>query len=193
MWAVRQFSVAHLAALGVLLVAAVLAVWMPRQHPGPWIRWVAWAIAVAIFVGWAGEYLADVIVGTWTIKYTLPLQLTDAVSVVSMIALVTGGQQFIELVYFWTFSASLQAVLTPDLSSTFPDVFYFTYFLYHIGSWWRRACWCLAVGAIPALVPCGARTPPRSGGRRSLGSPTWSAAATTCTWPASRSTTRCSA
>jgi hypothetical integral membrane protein (TIGR02206 family) len=131
---VRQFSIAHLAALGVLAVGAVLAVWMPRRHPGPWIRRAAWAIAATIFAGWAGEYLADMLIGTWTVKYTLPLQLTDAVSVASIIGLLTGRQRFIELVYFWAFSASLQATVTPDLSSTFPDVFYFTYFLYHIGS-----------------------------------------------------------
>jgi hypothetical integral membrane protein (TIGR02206 family) len=131
---VRQFSTAHLAALGVLAVAAVLAVWMPRRHPGPWLRWAAWAIAAAVFAGWGGEYVAEVIVGTWTVQYSLPLQLTDAVSLVAILALLTGRQLFVELLYFWAFSASLQAVLTPDLSNTFPDVFYFTYFLYHIGS-----------------------------------------------------------
>jgi uncharacterized membrane protein YwaF len=41
---------------------------------------------------------------------------------------------FVELVYFWALSASLQAVLTPDLGSAFPSVFYFTYFMYHVGS-----------------------------------------------------------
>jgi hypothetical integral membrane protein (TIGR02206 family) len=131
---VRQFSIAHLAALAVLVVAGTLAVWMVRRHPGRWIRWAARAIAAAIFVGWAGEYVAEVVVGTWAVEYSLPLQLTDAVSLAAIVALLTGHQVFIELVYFWAFSASLQAVLTPDLSNTFPDVFYFTYFLYHIGS-----------------------------------------------------------
>src|SRR5207248_11746840 len=30
--------------------------------------------------------------------------------------------------------ASLQAVLTPDLGQSFPSVFYFTYFSYHVGA-----------------------------------------------------------
>jgi hypothetical integral membrane protein (TIGR02206 family) len=107
---------------------------MVRRHPGRWIRWAARAIAAAIFVGWAGEYVAEVVVGTWAVEYSLPLQLTDAVSLAAIVALLTGRQVFIELVYFWAFSASLQALLTPDLSNTFPDVFYFTYFLYHVGS-----------------------------------------------------------
>jgi hypothetical integral membrane protein (TIGR02206 family) len=130
----RQFSVAHDAALAVLVVGGVVAILGPRRWPGRWVRWFAWGLAAVIFAGWAGEYVADVIEGIWTIQYSLPLQLTDAVSVVAIIALLTQAQLAIELVYFWAFSASLQAALTPDLGSTFPNVFYFTYFCYHVGS-----------------------------------------------------------
>jgi hypothetical integral membrane protein (TIGR02206 family) len=40
----------------------------------------------------------------------------------------------VELTYFWALTASLQATLTPDLARTFPSVFYFTYFAYHVGA-----------------------------------------------------------
>ena len=39
-----------------------------------------------------------------------------------------------ELDYFWAFSASLQAVLTPDLGQSFPDVLFFTDFITHSGA-----------------------------------------------------------
>jgi hypothetical integral membrane protein (TIGR02206 family) len=129
----RQFSIAHLAALATLVVAGSLAILVPRRHPGPWVKWASWALAAAILAGWLGEYVADVVVGTWTLEYSLPLQLTDAVSLAAIIALLTRRLLFVELVYFWSFSASLQATVTPDLGSTFPSVFYFTYFLYHVG------------------------------------------------------------
>ena len=45
----------------------------------------------------------------------------------------TRRQFLVELTYFWAFTASLQAVLTPDLGHGFPNVLYFTYFLYHVG------------------------------------------------------------
>ena len=48
--------------------------------------------------------------------------------------MLTRRLAFVEVLYFWAFSASLQAALTPDLGSTFPNVFYFTYFLYHVGA-----------------------------------------------------------
>jgi hypothetical integral membrane protein (TIGR02206 family) len=131
---VRQFSSAHLVALGVLVAAAGPAVWLPRNHPGPWIRWARALLAATIIAGWVGEYVVDVVEGVWSVQYSLPLQLTDAVSLTAILALLTGRQVLIELLYFWSFSASLQAVLTPDLGTTFPDALYFTYFAYHIGS-----------------------------------------------------------
>jgi hypothetical integral membrane protein (TIGR02206 family) len=131
---VHQFSLAHVVALVVLVVAAGLAIRLPRRHPGPWIQRARLALAAVIIAGWAGEYIADVVEGIWSVRYSLPLQLTDAVSLSAIVALLTGRQLFIELVYFWSFSASLQAVLTPDLGATFPNAFYFTYFAYHVGS-----------------------------------------------------------
>jgi hypothetical integral membrane protein (TIGR02206 family) len=135
----RQFSPPHLAALAVMLLTGVLGVWAARRHPGRWVGPAALVLAALIFAAWAGEYLADVILGIWSVKYDLPLQLTDAVSLVTVAALwsVARGSprtRLVELVYFWALSASLQAVLTPDLAYNFPSVFYFTYFVYHAGA-----------------------------------------------------------
>jgi hypothetical integral membrane protein (TIGR02206 family) len=130
----RQFSDAHLAALAVLAVGVALAIWAPRRHPGPWTVPVGRALALVIFAGWAGEYLADAVLGTWTIRYDLPLQLTDVISVTAIVALWTRRRLPVELVYFWSLTASLQATLTPDLSWSFPSVYYFTYFVYHVGA-----------------------------------------------------------
>jgi hypothetical integral membrane protein (TIGR02206 family) len=130
----RQFSDAHLAALAALVLSTGLAVWAPRRYHGRWTVVAARALALLIFAGWAGEYLADVVLGTWSVRYDLPLQLTDAISVTAIIALWTRRALPVELVYFWSLTASLQATLTPDLSWTFPSVYYFTYFIYHVGA-----------------------------------------------------------
>ncbi len=129
-----QFSDPHLAALAVLALAVGLAVWAPRRHPGRWTVAAARALALLIFAGWAGEYLADVVLGTWSIRYSLPLQLTDAISMSAILALLTRRMLLVELAYFWSLTASLQAMITPDLAQNFPSVYYFTYFLYHIGA-----------------------------------------------------------
>ena len=135
----RQFSPPHLAALAVMVLTGGLGVWAVRHHPGRWTAPAARALALLILAAWAGEYIADVILGIWSVKYDLPLQLTDAVSLVTAAALWsfargTPRARLVELVYFWGLSASLQAVLTPDLAYSFPSVFYFTYFGYHLGA-----------------------------------------------------------
>ena len=130
----RQFSPPHLAALAVMLIAGVLGIWAARRHPGRWTAPAARVLALLILAAWAGEYLADVILGIWSVKYDLPLQLTDAISVTAIVALWTRRPLAVELTYFWSLTASLQATLTPDLSWSFPSVYYFTYFIYHVGA-----------------------------------------------------------
>jgi hypothetical integral membrane protein (TIGR02206 family) len=130
----RQFSGPHLTALAVLVLAAVGAVLLARRYPGRPTRILSVALAALILAAWAGEYVADVVQGTWTAEYSLPLQLTDAVSLSAIIALLTRRRLFVELAYFWSLTASLQAILTPDLGQNFPSVFYFTYFTYHVGA-----------------------------------------------------------
>lgn len=128
----RQFSVEHLAALGVLVVAAVGSVWLARR--GRATLALSVTLAIVVLAGWVGEQVADVVDRVWSVKYTLPLQLTDVVSVVAIVALLRPTPLLVELTYFWALTASLQATLTPDLAQPFPDVRYFTYFLTHGGA-----------------------------------------------------------
>jgi len=130
----RQFSDAHVAALAVLAVTAGASVWVARRRSGRWLTIWARALALLILAGWVGEYIADAARGAWTVEQDLPLQLTDAVSAAAVLALWSRRALLVELVYFWALTASLQALLTPDLGESFPSVYYFTYFGYHTGA-----------------------------------------------------------
>ena len=125
----RQFSDQHLAALTVMVLGLAAVIWAGRRVK----QAVTYALVALILLGWIGEYVDDAVLGQWSTTYTLPLQLTDAVSAVTVLALLTRRQFLVELAYFWSFTASLQATLTPDLGHSFPNVLYFTYFLYHVG------------------------------------------------------------
>ena len=133
---VRQFSLPHVAALAVWVIATAACVNAGRRaRPGArWTGRVRRVLAVLIAVAWAGEYVTDAILGTWSVQFALPLQLTDAVSLVAIYALLTERLWAVELAYYWAFTATLQAVLTPDLGQDFPDALYFTYFGYHLGA-----------------------------------------------------------
>ena len=119
-------------------------------------------LAVAIGGAFVVEYAANALDGTWDWGFNLPLHLSDVVAMLTPIALWTRRPLLVEILYFWALTASLQAVLTPDLNQTFPSVFYFTYFVTHCGA---VVAACLLVfglrGSGSGRARSGARSPRR--------------------------------
>jgi hypothetical integral membrane protein (TIGR02206 family) len=131
---VEQFSGEHIAALIVTAAAAGLAL-APARHPdATWLVPLSRALAVLILAAYITEQAANALRGSWTLERSLPLQLTDAVTLLAVAALWSWPLLLVELTYFWGLTASLQAVLTPDLDQAFPSIFYFTYFTTHAGA-----------------------------------------------------------
>jgi hypothetical integral membrane protein (TIGR02206 family) len=148
---VEIWSAQHLAAMAATAAVAALLVAGARRWGEAWALPVGRALAVVILAGFVGEQLTYALRGEWTAQVNLPLQLTDAVTLVSVVALWRPDSALlVELVYFWALTASLQAVITPDLAQPFPDVLFFTYFATHAG----------AIAAACLLV-FGARRAPR--------------------------------
>ena len=143
----------HIAALVATAVVAALLVAAARRRGDAWAVPTGRALAVVILAGYAGEQLTYALRGQWSPQVNLPLHLTDAVTLASVAALWRPASALlVELVYFWALSASLQAVLTPDLGASPPDVLFVTYFATHSG----------AVAAACLLV-VGSRRTPRAG------------------------------
>jgi hypothetical integral membrane protein (TIGR02206 family) len=132
---VEQWSDEHIAALVATAVVAALLVAGARRWGDSWSFPVGRGLAVVILAGFICEQLTYAVRGDWTAEINLPLQLTDAVALASVAALWRPDLQLlVELVYFWALTASLQAVLTPDLGEPFPDLLFFTYFATHSGA-----------------------------------------------------------
>jgi hypothetical integral membrane protein (TIGR02206 family) len=146
----------HLAALAATALVAAALVAGARRRGDAFAVPAGRALAVVIAAGFAAEQLTYALRGRWSLEVNLPLQLTDAVTFVSVAALLRpGAALLVELVYFWALSASLQAVLTPDLNESFPDPLFLAYFATHSG----------AVAAACLLV-FGSRRTPRPGAVR---------------------------
>jgi hypothetical integral membrane protein (TIGR02206 family) len=131
---VELWATEHLAALIATAVAAVVMVRGARRHPA-WVAPAARVLALFILAAFVTEQLVYALRGTWSPRVNLPFQLTDAVTLVSVAALWRPQRALlVELLYYWAFSASLQALITPDLGQPFPDILYFTYFVTHAGA-----------------------------------------------------------
>ena len=149
----EHWSGPHLAALAVTAGLAALLVLGARRGGDAWAVPAGRCLAVVILAGFVGEQLTYALRGEWSAEVNLPFQLTDAVTLVAILALWRPWLPLpVELVFFWALTASLQAVLTPDLDVTFPDPLYLTYFATHAG----------AVAAACLLV-IGSRRTPRPG------------------------------
>ena len=123
------WSPEHIAALVATAAGAILLAY--RCHA---VR-VARVLALCILAAFLAEHLTYALRDDWTLRVNLPFQLTDAVTLVAVAALWRPQTALlVELLYFWAFSASLQALVTPDLGRPFPDVLYFTYFVTHAGA-----------------------------------------------------------
>jgi hypothetical integral membrane protein (TIGR02206 family) len=145
---VEILSGEHVAAVAATAAAAVAAVPVARRWPVGSSR----GLAVAIGATYLVEHAYFVARGTWSLDFNLPLHLTDVVTVVSVLALWTGRPALVELTWFWALTASLQAVLTPDLGADFPELIYWTFFITHSGA---------VVAAV--LLVIGRRITPRRG------------------------------
>jgi hypothetical integral membrane protein (TIGR02206 family) len=128
-------SADHLAALGVTAALCVALALAARARPGPWTRWFSRGLAIFL-VGWlVADQLYRLARGTYDIDTNLPLELTNAVTLIAALALWTGGALVFELTYFWGLTGSLQAALSPGLrpDETFPGFYFWHYFAVHSG------------------------------------------------------------
>jgi hypothetical integral membrane protein (TIGR02206 family) len=128
---VELFDTEHLGAMAATAVAAIAAVPAARRWPVP----VSRALAVLIGATYLVEHAYFIARGTWSLDFNLPLHLTDVVTIVAVLALWTARPLLVELTWFWGLTASLQAVLTPDLGSAdFPELLWWTFFITHSGA-----------------------------------------------------------
>ena len=129
-----QFSGEHVAAMIAMVLLAAALVIAARRGGRRRAEPAARILAVLILAAYVAEHATYIVRGTWTVSANLPLHLSDAVTLVAVAALLRPqARLLVEVLYFWAFSASLQAVVTPGVGRPFPDVLYFTYFATHAG------------------------------------------------------------
>ena len=186
-----QFAAEHVATIAATATVATLSVREARARPGAWIVPFSRALAVLMLAAYVAENVAIVVRATWSLERSLPLHLTDVVTIISALALWSPRPLLFELAYFWGLTASLQAVVTPDLDSTFPSLFFFTYFATHGSAVVAAVFLAWDVGSCLAGERSGGSSspPPRSPSSRD--SAICSRAATTCSCARSPRPLRC--
>jgi hypothetical integral membrane protein (TIGR02206 family) len=121
-------------AVAVGSAGCVAACVIARRFPGRPAQLVGRVISVVLIVDAIVFVLHPAVVGAWSARGSLPLNLCDIALVIAAIACWSPDwQDGVELTYFWGLAGTLQGVLTPDLSVTFPHVEFFEFVVGHLG------------------------------------------------------------
>ncbi len=125
----HPFRPDHLAVLGLTLTAAVLLVIAAKHFAGRFDRWTRIVLAFNLLLGGVSGWVV-----AWIQGYlVVPLNLCDLALLAAIWALFSLQPWACILVYFWGLGGSLHALLTPDLTTSFPGFWWFQFFLTHAG------------------------------------------------------------
>lgn len=126
------FSAPHLATLLLIVAAALVLPLLIRRFAPSATRGVASVLAALLlaqegirFWTWLGLMGLSI--------HLLPLNLCTLSVFLSAWMLVTQDRRVFEIVYYWGFGGTTQALLTPDLQEGFPATSYLLFFLGHGG------------------------------------------------------------
>lgn len=124
---------AYWASLAVgALVCAGLCVWA-RRAPDHQVHIAGRVLALVLMADAVTFVTAPLVQGRWRVGTSLPLALCDVALVVAAAACWWRQQTLVELTYFWGLAGTLQALITPDLTSGFPHLTFVEFVVGHVG------------------------------------------------------------
>jgi len=97
------------------------------------INQIGYALALLLIINYIVYIIYRIQQGYWELRYDLPMELCNWSAIVTSLALITHNRTQAELSYFWVMSGSIQGVITPDLSTGFPHLYFFIFFIAHSG------------------------------------------------------------
>jgi hypothetical integral membrane protein (TIGR02206 family) len=130
---VDLLSAEHAMVLAATAAACVALSLAARRRPGPWTATVARGLAVLLVLNEVAFHVVLHLDRGLSARTDLPLHLTDAATIAAVVALWTGSALAFELTYFWALTATVQALLTPDLRRGFPDYRWWWFVVAHAG------------------------------------------------------------
>ncbi len=125
------FSIAHLAAIGVLGLSIFLLYLFRKSPPAPVKIERLFALSLLLMEGFYHGWM--ICSGRWMASQSLPLELCSISLMAAIVLLWTGNRHLIDFVFFAGIGGALQAMATPVLDIGFPHFRYFHFFYIHIG------------------------------------------------------------
>jgi len=122
------YGPSHLAAIGVLMVGIVAILAFGRWARRGFDR----AFAIAIVAVALPLQLLQFTPSEWSLQTSLPLQLCDVAWLVAAIALWTRSRLAATVTYLWGLTLTTQSILTPAMTTPFPELRWWMFFAMHL-------------------------------------------------------------
>lgn len=145
--AFEPYGASHWAVLAIFAVVTAALVVLGRRRPGRVGERVAAVVLLVLFVGMVG-YLN--VPSRFDPAHTLPLQLSDLVTVSAIWALWSRARWAYALTYYWALVLSTQALVSPALSGPdFPSAEFLVFWGLHLAVVWVAIYLTWGVGMSP--------------------------------------------
>lgn len=129
-----HWSPAHILILLLTVILPVAMVWLARKYRAKRIpQSVAVAFGVTLLVNYIAYVVYRISTGYWQVRYDLPMELCNWATFATAFALITRNRFLAELAFFWVMAGSINGVISPDLSVSFPHIYFFIFFIAHSG------------------------------------------------------------
>ncbi|MEH7417511.1 TIGR02206 family membrane protein [Neobacillus drentensis] len=131
----RLFSVEHFLPMGIIIVlCTLLFIFRSKLTEKRKGRFLSFFLAILLLVSTTLEQTWLLYEHAWSLKRSLPLQLSDLSVILAFLMLLFRGKKLFQFMYFAGLGSSIQAILTPDLGRySFPHFEYFEFFVSHGG------------------------------------------------------------
>jgi SWIB/MDM2 domain/TMEM164 family len=121
----QLFGPAHLWTLTLIAIVGSIIVLTVRLAGNPAVaRSVAFSLAALLVVNAAITYGTRLATDRFDVSTWLPMHLCDWATIAVVLALCFRWQWSYELAYFWSLGGTLQALLTPDIVTDFPTIWF---------------------------------------------------------------------
>ncbi|MGF7534654.1 TIGR02206 family membrane protein [Bacillus mexicanus] len=129
----QLFSAEHVVTLSIItLLAVLLFLFRGMVQRFKISRFLRHLLVVLLLGSQIGYHIWMIAAGMWSVRTSLPLQLSDLSVYLSAIMLLTKSRVLFVFLYFAGISSSIQALATPDLGMfSFPHIRYILFFISH--------------------------------------------------------------
>ncbi len=129
-----HWSALHICILLLTVILPALLIFAARKYRATrFPRAVGAVFGIVLLANYLAYVAYRASAGYWEARYDLPMELCNWATFAAAIALLTGNAFLAELAYFWVMAGSINGVISPDLSVSFPHIYFFIFFIAHSG------------------------------------------------------------